>query len=142
MLALLLAAALETVLSNGGELAGPPEHTALKEGADYAAYGFAEVPGNSRLQAALALADATARAELQKLARVRVEDSLKDRQTATTEEVESRTREFAHGLLPALAPPQHGWRKLQRGSETVLQVWARVSIPVARFDELLKGILK
>jgi hypothetical protein len=145
MLALLLVVALgagEEVIARGGELDGPPERTAGKEGADFAAYGFAEVPGGSRLQAALALADANARAELQKIARVHVEDSLKANSTATTEEIESRTREFAHGLLPALALPQHGWRKLKRGDSIVLQVWARVSIPQDRFDELLKGVLK
>jgi len=144
LLFLLVAAALPDgeIVAHGGELAGPPTQTVAKEAAEIAAYGFSEVPGNSRLQAALALADANARAELVKHARTRIEDSLKSHSTESSEQIEALTRELSHGLLPALELPQHGWRKLKRGSEIVLQVWARVSIPQSRFDELLQGALK
>jgi hypothetical protein len=142
LLLVLIAAPSEEVVAHGGELPGPPTQTVAKEAGEIAAYGFSEVPGDSRLQAALALADANARAELVKHARIRIEDSLKSYSTESSEQIEARTRELSHGLLPALALPQHGWRKLKRGSEVVLQVWARVSIPQSRFDELLQGAMK
>jgi hypothetical protein len=142
LLLLLIAAPAEDVIAHGGDLAGPPATSIGKEGADLAAYGFSEVPGDSRLQAAFALSDANARAELAKFARVRVEDSLKSRSTESSEQVETRTREFAHGLLPHMGIPEHGWRKLKRGNEVVLQVWSRIALPQARFDEVLQGALK
>jgi hypothetical protein len=142
LLLLLAAGPVEEVVAHGGELAGPPSLPVAVEAAEIAAYGFSEVPADSRLQAALALADANARAELVKYARVRVTDELKSKSTESSEQIETRTREMSHGLLPALALPAHGWRKLKRGGETVLQVWSRISIPQARFDELLLGALK
>ncbi|MGZ6142296.1 MAG: hypothetical protein ACXWLM_03105 [Myxococcales bacterium] len=137
MLALLLAS--EIVLATGGELAGPPAQTVAEEGADVAAFGFSEVPPKARLQAAFALSDAVARAEIVKLVRVRVEDSLKARETLTAQQIESRTTEVAHGLLPALSIAQHGWRRIKRGDETVLQVWSRVALPKAKLAELIQG---
>jgi hypothetical protein len=145
MLALLLlfaAGPLEDVIAHGGDLAGPPERTIAKEEAELAAYGFSEVPGDSRLQAAFALADANARAELVKYARVRVQDSLKSLSTESSEQIETRTKEMSSGFLSVLSLPQHGWRKLKRGSEVVLQVWSRICLPQARFDDLLRGAVK
>jgi hypothetical protein len=139
---LLIAAPVEDVVAHGGDLAGPPATSIAKEETELAAYGFSEVPGDSRLQAAFALSDANARAELVKYARVRIEDSLKSRSTESSEQIETRTREFAHGLLPHMALPEHGWRKLKRGKEVVLQVWSRLTLPQARFDEVLQGALK
>jgi len=173
MIALALLLAADTVLAAGGELAGPPEQTLVVAGEDVTAWGFSEVPPRSRLQAALALSDANARAELVKFVRATVTDALKSRSTltiggagsagdgrrpqggastggagsagdgrrpqggASNEEIEVRTREVARGLLPALAPPQHGWRKLKRGDEVVLQVWSRMTAPAARLRELM-----
>ena len=142
LLLLLAAGPVEDVIARGGDLAGPPATSIAKEATEIAAYGFSEVPGDSRLQAALALADANARAELVKYARVRVTDSLKSLSTESSEQIETRTKEMAHGLLPVLALPRHGWRKLKRDGEVVLQVWSRISIPQDRFDELLQGALK
>ena len=135
MIALLLAA--EVVLSTGGELPGPPERTLALIGDEVQAWGFSEVPPKSRLQAALALSDANARAELIKYVKVKVTDSLKANSTLASEEIEMRTQEVAKGLLPALPPPQHGWRKLQRGEEVVLQVWSRLTAPAAKLQELV-----
>jgi hypothetical protein len=142
LLLLLAAGPLEEVVAHGGDLPGPPETSIAKEATEIAAYGFSEVPGDSRLQAALALADANARAELVKFARVRVTDSLKSLSTESSEQIETRTKEMAHGFLGVLALPQHGWRKLKRGGEVVLQVWSRITIAQDRFDELLRGAVK
>ncbi len=80
-----------------------------------------------------------------KLVRVRVEDSLNAHSTATgtatttatTEEIESKTREVAHGLLPALPPARHGWRRIKRGDEQVLQIWSRIALAKARLAEAI-----
>jgi hypothetical protein len=138
MIALMLLVAAETVLAQGGELPGPPAQTVVTEGEEVAVFGFSEVPPKSRLQAALALADANARAELIKLVRVQVEDSLKSRSTATQEEIESRTREVAKSALPALSPAQHGWRRLKRGDGQVLQVWSRLTLPKTTLRALME----
>ena len=133
MLALLIAS--EIVLAAGGELAGPPAQTVSQEGAEVVAYGFSEVPPRSRLQAAYALADANARAEIVRLVRVKVTDSLKANETLTQVEVEAKTTEAARGILPALSVAQHGWRKIRRGGAIVLQVWSRISVPKAKLPK-------
>ena len=137
MIALLLAA--EVVLSTGGELAGPPEQTLTVQGDDVQAWGFSEVPPKSRLQAALALADANARAELVKFVKVKVTDAYKENSTLTSQEIETRTQEIARGLLPALPPPQHGWRRLKRDDGVVLQVWARLTASSAKLREMVSA---
>ncbi|HEX4386225.1 MAG TPA: hypothetical protein VH083_24890 [Myxococcales bacterium] len=141
LLLLLVAAPVEDVIAHGGDLAGPPATSINKEGDEIAAYGFSEVPGDSRLQAAFALSDANARAELVKYGRVRIKDSLKSVSTESSEKIETRTQELAHGLVPHVALPEHGWRKLKRGNEVVLQVWSRITLPQIRFDELLHGVI-
>ena len=141
LLLLLVAAPVEEVIAHGGDLAGPPATSIAKEGAEIAAYGFSEVPGDSRLQGAFAISDAGARAELVKYARVRIVDSLKSHSTESAEQIETRTQELAHGLVPHVGVPEHGWRKLKRGGEVVLQVWSRITLAQARFDELLHGVL-
>lgn len=133
MIALMLAA--EVVLATGGELPGPPAQTTQEQGEDVLAYGFTEVPPKSRLQAAYALADANARAEIVKLVRVKVTDSLKARETLTSAEIETRTTEAARGILPALSLAQHGWRRIDRDGVRVLQVWSRISIPKAKLPK-------
>ncbi len=104
ILLLLAAAPAEEVLAKGGELDGPPAQSIESGGVQVVAWGFTEVPPKSRLQAAFAISDANARAELVKLVRVQVEDSLKSNSTATQEEIETYTREAAHGVLPAISP--------------------------------------
>ncbi len=136
MIALLLAA--EVVLAKGGELDGPPAQTVVRSAEAVHAFGFSEVPPQSRLQAALALADANARAELVKLVRARITDQYAEHATEKSEEIERRTKEIASGLLPALAPPQHGWRRIDRDGEQVLQVWARVSIKETALHEMVR----
>ena len=141
-LALLLAAApAEEVIARGGE-GGPPTQSIENGETTIVAWGFSEVPPKSRMQAAYALTDANARAELVKLVRVHVEDLMKSNSTATTEEIETTTREAAHGLLPALEPARHGWRRLKRGDEQVLQVWSRISIPRSRMREIVSKAVK
>jgi hypothetical protein len=142
ILLLLAAAPAEEVLAKGGELAGPPAQTIENGETLVVAWGFAEVPPKSRMQAAYALTDANARAELVKLVRVQVEDSLKSNSTATTEEIETRTREAAHGVLPAISPAQHGWRRLKRGGEQVLQVWSRIALDRSRMHEIISKAVK
>jgi hypothetical protein len=108
-------------------LDGPPVTSITNEGDRIVAFGFSEVPGKSRLQAALALADAVARGELLAAVRAGVADAQRDVQTGDTQEVERITAQVASGVLPALSPAQHGWRKIQRDGEVVLQVWSRLT---------------
>jgi hypothetical protein len=142
LLLILAAAPGEEVLAKGGEIDGPPAQSVEQNDTLVVAWGFSEVPPKSRLQAAFALSDANARAELVKFVRVQVEDSLKSNSTATQEEIESVTREVAHGLLPALSPAQHGWRRLKRGDEQVLQVWSRLELPKERVREIVSKAVK
>lgn len=142
LLLLLAAAPAEEVLSRGGELDGPPAQSIENGEKLIVAWGFSEVPPKSRMQAAFALTDANARAELVKLVRVHVEDLMKQNSTATSEEIETYTREAAHGLLPALEPAKHGWRRLKRGDEQVLQVWSRISLPRSRMREIVAKAVK
>lgn len=96
-------------------------------------WGLSELPGASRLQAALALADAAARAEL--VASVQVGVASLFRSAGQTTQgglgsalvLERVTAQVASGLLPALAPPGHGWRKVKRGAAEVLIVAARLT---------------
>lgn len=135
MLAALVAA--EVVLASGGNLAGPPppDKAVAREGAEVAAYAFAEVPGNARLQAALAAADSGARAELVKYVRVKVSESYKEHDE---DAIERRTREVAKAMLPAMGVPRRGWRKVERDGEVYLQVWSRICVDAAKLAELTK----
>lgn len=71
---------------------------------------------------------------------MRIESTFKAHSTDAAEEIESRTREIAHGLLPALSPAQHGWRRIQRGDVQVLQIWSRLTLPGARLRDLLAKV--
>jgi hypothetical protein len=122
----------ERTLSSGGDLdlGCVPQASVTTAGGTVVVWGLSEVPGASRLQAALALADAAARAEL--LASVQVGVASLLRSTGSTEVdgaavLESVTAQVSRGLLPALPPPVHGWRKVQRGPTEVLIVAARIS---------------
>lgn len=138
---LLLLALTETILTTGGELPGPPEATVAIRGDQIEAFGFAEVPGKSRLQAALALADANARAELLTAVRAGVAEAFKDVQTEDKQEVERTTAQVAQGVLPGLPGPQHGWRRLRRDGEVVLQVWSRLTAQRSAVEAALaKGV--
>ena len=123
----------ERVVEAGGELAPAvlPARMVTVEGPDFIASGWVEVPGDSRLPAALVMADAAARAELLKAVRVGVAQAisvrLEDRNGASSTEAESVTAQVASGVLPGLAPPIHGWRKVERQGELTLQVLARLT---------------
>jgi hypothetical protein len=139
MIALLLAA--EVVLAHGGELDGPPSATVVAEGEEIVAYGFAEVPAKSRMQAAEALANAKARSELLAMVRAGVADVQRDFQSNDSQQVERITAQVASGVLPGLSPARHGWRTLQRdGDAPVLQVWSRLTAKrSALFEALAKA---
>jgi hypothetical protein len=141
-LALLVAAAPDEVLAHGGELDGPPAQTTVVEGDQVTAFGFTEVPPKSRLQAAYAISDANARAEIVKLVRVQVTDALKAHSTESSEEIETLTREVAKGLLPALPQAEHGWRRLKRGDEVVLQVWSRIALARSQLKKVVAEKIK
>jgi hypothetical protein len=125
----------ERTLSSGGDLdlACVPSTSVTTDGDTVIAWGLSEVPGASRLQAALALVDAAARAEL--VASVQVGVASLFRSSGQTTQggqgsalvLEKVTAQVASGLLPALAPPVHGWRKVKRGAAEVLVVAARLT---------------
>lgn len=150
-------ASSEEVLASGGELnlAQLPAATIERSASQLIAFGLAEVPGDSRLQAALALADANARAELLSAIRVGIASSLTVTSSASTsggsnssgsreldsQAVDEKTAQVASGVLPALAPAQHGWRKLRRNGEVVLLVCARISASESALASTLAATL-
>jgi len=124
----------EVLLGRGGELAleGRPAATVGGEGENLVAWASTEVPGNSRLQAALAMVDAIVRAELLKAVQVGV---------ASVETVDassgaggdklaasSAASEVAKGLLPNLPIPQHAWLKVRRDNAEILRLYARLEV--------------
>ena len=119
----------EQLLSSGGELdlSCLPPGTIENRGASLVAWGLTEVPGGSRLQAALALADAAARAELVASVRVGIASLFRSAEADDRVSAEKLTVQVASGLLPALEPARHGWRRVRRGSEEVLVIAARIS---------------
>ena len=120
----------EQLLSSGGELdlSTLPAATVTRTADRLIAVGQTEVPAGSRLQAALALVDAVARAEL--VASVRSGVATLERSSEevagarTTQSVEVITAQAAQGLLPGRAPARHGWQKVRRAGEEVLRLWA------------------
>ncbi len=137
-------ASSEPVIDSGGELdlAQLPAATVTRMSGEIVAYGLAESPGDSRLQAALELADANARAELIGAIRVGVAAELQARtdegqKGGGSTEIEQRTAQVADGVLPALGAAQHGWRKVRRNGEIILITGARIA---AREDALLQTL--
>lgn len=119
-------------------LALPPQPVVLgPEGAQ--AYGVAEVPAGSRLQAAYALADAAARAELARLLLTRLQSLT----LAVTTELETEARqacvERARAALPGLAAARHGARLSADGRRLVLA--ARIDLSPAEAAALLRPAL-
>ncbi len=134
----------EEVISTGGELsfAAIPAATIQRAKGEIVAWGLAEVPGDSRLQAALALVDANVRAELLSSIRVGITSSLETSTTSVatrdasgraqsheSQQVIEHVVQATAGMLPALAPIQHGWRKVRRDGVVILQLCARIVAP-------------
>ena len=134
----------EEVISTGGELsfAQIPAASIQRTNGEVVAWGLTEVPGDSRLQAALALVDANVRAELLSAIRVGIASSLEVNTSSSTtrdaqaapqsresQQVVERIVQTTAGLLPSLAPIQHGWRKIRRDGVVVLQLCARIVAP-------------
>ncbi|MBS2024856.1 MAG: hypothetical protein JST92_20865 [Deltaproteobacteria bacterium] len=125
----------DEVLQTGGDLdlRSLPQATVETKGDLLIAYGQTEVPGDSRLQAALALADAVARAEL--LAAVRTGlatltiDTQEKSGDSEKQRVEVFTAQVAKGLLPALPLPKRGWQKVKRDGKVILRLWSRIEAP-------------
>lgn len=134
-------AAGEVLLSTGGDLdlTRLPAATVTRTADRLIAIGQTEVPASSRLQAALALVDAVARAELVTALRSGIASLELDRQAQeagrATQSIEVITAQAAHGLLPGLAPARHGWQKVRRGGEEVLRLWSRVEAGRAEVEQ-------
>lgn len=107
---------------------GLPPATVELTDAQVVVWGMTEVPADSRLQAALAMVDAIARAELLKYIRAGVASLALDVQTGAGQELARVDAEVAKGLLPGLAPPRHAWHKVRRGDEMVLRLYARLTV--------------
>lgn len=139
----------ERTLSSGGELdlSCVPVSAVHTEGESVIAWGLSEVPGASRLQAALALADAAARAELVASVKVGVASLFRSAGSTTQsgqgEQVvlEKLTAQVASGLLPALPPAQHGWRKVKRGDLEVLIVASKLTAQKRAVQESVEASL-
>lgn len=63
------------------------------------AWGIVDLPQNSRLQAAYAMADAAARAELAAFLRVRLKDSMIDTTSGTRTHIEHSSRQSTRGRI-------------------------------------------
>jgi hypothetical protein len=136
------------VLESGGELRfdEPLDATFTTAAKQLHIVATIEVPGDARLQAALAIADAQARAELVKSVRVGIATAFTEhsekRGDAETQAVTRATAEVASGVLPALPPPQHGWRRVERNGVVVLEIRARLTADRAAVIEALHRAFK
>ena len=124
----------EVLLDSGGELTldGRPAATVRLEGANLVAWASTEVPGGSRLQAALAMVDVLVRSELLKVLRVNVAavDTVVASADGGSETIaaSSVASELAHGVLPKLPLPRHAWLKVRRDGKEVLRLYARLDV--------------
>jgi hypothetical protein len=124
-------ASREEILESGGELpleacTGP---TLVVGAREVVALGTIEAPGDSRLQAALAAADAVARAELSKALEVSIQSLEVDLQNeGGVAAVERLQRETTRAALGGLGLPQRGWLRLRRGRETILRVCSELRL--------------
>jgi len=118
----------EVLVERGGELAleSPPRETVRIEEGAIVAWGITEVPGSSRLQPALAMADALARAELVKALRVALTAADEVRASDEAQSASTATAELARALLPALPAPRHAWIKVRREGKLWLRLYARL----------------
>ncbi|MEY4508593.1 MAG: hypothetical protein RLZZ450_715 [Pseudomonadota bacterium] len=105
-------------------------------------WGVMEVPAGARMQAAYAGVDAIARAELLKVIRVRVADvmvSVESTKPAETTAFE-HTFEAVKGVIRHAEAPLHGWERVLRGDETILRIWARLTVPRADLESSLQAV--
>ncbi|MEL6759959.1 MAG: hypothetical protein AAFP04_06110 [Myxococcota bacterium] len=114
-----------------GELELPPSDTLVYSDGHVEAWAMTEVPASSRRQAAFAMVDAIARAELLKVLRVGVESVALDYETNLGElELQQISSESTAGVVLEAGPSPHGYRFLRRDGEDKLQVWTRLRVPV------------
>jgi hypothetical protein len=135
----------EVLLERGGELQldGAPPATLRFVGDDVEAFAQTEVPGDSRLQAALAMVDALVRAELLKSIQVGVAavDTATQTSSANTQAQASSSAaaEAVKGVLPKLPLPEHGWVKVKRDGAVLLRLHARIKVARATIAGALQG---
>ncbi len=114
-----------------GELELPPSDTLVYEDGHVEAWAMTEVPAGSRRQAAFAMVDAIARAELLKVLRVGVKTIALDYETSLGElQLQQISSESAAGVVLQAGPSPHGYRFLRRDGEDKLQVWTRLRVPI------------
>jgi hypothetical protein len=131
----------EQVLASGGDTAIIDAPLSVGQSV-VAVSASVEVPGDSRLQAALAMVDAITRAELCKTVAVAIVSLGSDRQVdSAAPEVMSYTAEATRVLLPALPLPAHAWRKVRRGDEVVLVLFGRLEVPRAQLATAVAKVL-
>lgn len=123
------------VVARGGELGGVPISQMLPHIGPHAvtAWGLLEVPAGSRLGAAYAGVDAVARSELLKLVRVRIASVMVsvDSTDPSRQRAYEHTVEQVSGALRHAGRSEHGWERVQRGDQTLLRVWSRLTVPRA-----------
>jgi hypothetical protein len=120
----------EEIIERGGEssLAAPPASTTIVEGGALIAWAQSEVPGDSRLPAALAMVDGLARAELLKALRAELTATSVVVASGEQQSASFAVAERARGALAQASPPQHAWIKVRRGGVILLRVYARASV--------------
>jgi hypothetical protein len=105
--------------------------------------GVAEVPADSRMQAAWLLAEAVARSELAKAVAVGVTElAIEVQNEGGTLQADRLGSEVTSLMLPGLPPASHAWAKLRRGETTVLLLGARYVMPLADLERALGAALR
>ena len=137
----------EELLERGGELAmtARPGFSARVEGSRLIAWGQTEVPGDSRLQPALALADAAARSELLQAVQVGVAAvdtaTQSDTKGGGAQSASSATAQATRGLLGKLPLAEHAWLRVRREGKVWLRLYSRLAVERSALFEVLRAAL-
>jgi hypothetical protein len=126
----------------GGELrVADMPNANIERGSDsLAIWGMTEVPAASRLQAAYAMVDAIARAELVKLVQVTIASEERDVDDGQRQTIELRTRETVAARVPTLGVLQHGWQRVSQDGQPALRIVGRLTVTRTAMRELLAGV--
>ncbi len=113
----------------------------VAEGGRVVAWGMTEVPGDSRLSAALAAVEAVTRSELAQYVAVEVESLMEDRLASDGRRaVRDETRARVQAVLRGEVSVTTGWAKLRRGDAVVLRLVGRTELGAGRLRALVSGL--
>lgn len=146
LIAWAVTAGAEEVLEEGGFLrvGALPQASVEVQGQQLVVWGFVEVPGHTRLGFAQAGAEAEARAEFARYLEVRIESLLEERSSSVAGLDDKGS--FLHQVVQtarsegvATSSQAHGWRRVKREGEEVLQVVARLGFAHPDLESVLSA---